>query len=433
MHNKHKTIFSVDFFFYLSMMLITFDLFRFDRYSLGSQKPLSLITLAIYVLFKFCSKRPRFNIRELQLLSLTFIILLISLSYGYFKYDDLSGVKRAIGTFGAYYLTYFGYNFFVKNADKHKLYKMLRMIDISFSISIAFGILQVIYIYIYKSHIIYNFMNFFLRNIDYLEIGKVQMNFSEPATVGTMVFILYPVILQKYHDLGIEINTKKKIKIILLVVLSLLSFSVTGFVSIVALAIGVTLYSNRKKKIKVLTIIGLCVVLTLGLLIMYSGYFSDVMASSSNRIIRVLADPNKIYQDQSMQQRLAVIYASILSFKNNLITGSGMGYFLYSMKETYTQMPQMLINHEYVRALQYSSFQSQSIFTIMLGEGGIFGLIWLYHFLNPIKNVSKGCKKFVFPLIIIALQNVFFYKIPLLIAFFLMMESKNKLMNSEMV
>lgn len=206
--------------------------------------------------------------------------------------------------------------------DKNKtINKVVKLAIISYSITLAIGIIEFIAIK-FDIKIIYDFFNvMFKRN--YLKYDRIQFFFTEPSFIGMHIFgILLPLYL----------FSKDKKVLALIIAYSILSVVFKSGVRIiidivVICAIFGVYYIISKKKYALL------IVLTIVL-----GIFGKIGYDNNDRIRKIV--DKGIYADGSLASRYFRIQSSVYGYINDfpqVLLGYGIGNSLKPLRSGYNQ------------------------------------------------------------------------------------------------
>lgn len=424
--------FNVDTFFYCGMLLITFDSFPFSRYGLGSNKSLSIIPLMLYIVLKTIQKKNniiKISINNLMLIFSGSLLLIDSAFQGFTKYKNMAGFSRAVNMFAVFYITIFSFEIFIKNATKYSVIKMFKCIFKSFTISLFFGVLELIYFYIVKLQIIHDFILLFVRDQMYLDVRRLQFNFGEAGNTGVMIGILFPLTIIALKKLGYNFKKREYLKIGLILIISIFSAALNYLTIICILIISYIILGNGKnQKLHITIIIIFLISLFIINQILKSNWFLQYSLSSNSRILSILVNFNNIYKDSSIQTRLGFFQISINSFLKKPITGYGLGYYTYAFRENFNTVNPLLKTWEMIEDLKRTDLQDLGIIFSAISEGGVIGIFFMITLFSCFKNTPKFWKPFIIAIIVEMLQNIFIYWISLIIAFCIITNPKIKKM-----
>ena len=402
------------FLMYLSLILITFDGFPFNRFGLGSTKALSIIPLIVFIIINL-PNLFKMKLGKREVIETILIIGLLGFSgfIGKYEYDDISEFKASISMFLVYIITIISFKLFFGKINKETLLKAVKCIYMSFSISLFFGILEFIYFYISKNQIIYKFLTFFLRDEMYLSGGRLQFNFSEPGTAALMLVGLFIPNIYIMARLGYKFTKLDKLKIILIFLLSVLTKATTYYALLLLLVIFYLLFNGKPGVKKFLIIVFSIFIIFSGYLYINSDGFIDYSRNSSSRFIRILGDQQYLKQDNSTQVRTGLWELAIYGWKDKPISGYGWGYFKYAIRNNYHKLnEEVAMNYEMQEKLYIDNQQTYSIYSTVLVEGGGLGVIWLIVVLAPCFKYTKSrLRAFLYILLVLFVQLIFIYNV----------------------
>lgn len=410
--------------FYLACLLVTFEIFPFHNYGLGSGKSLSVIPCVLYFLKSLFINRllvtKDFRI-ELVCIS---ILLLISFLKDLFVYDDFVGISVSLSMWGIYIIYYFCFQTFMFKAEKDKIINMFRCIFASFKISLFFGLLELLYFHVASFSFLKSFISLFVRDSMYLEVGRLQFNFGEPSSCGVLIAGLLSLTVYSLFKLGYSFTKNEKIEIILIFIgAAIFAKSVMFWAIFATMIVSFFVFSDKKYSLKK---ISLAVVFLIIAAISFS------VASESNVFTRIerltqMQSNSSFEEDNSSATRFALWYISYEMLKDNYVLGIGWGNFALEYPHYYKSLPAYMGTMELANKLKNKTHQSYSIFSTALAEGGIVGVIWLLLFFKRLWPDTKYKKLFIFVYILFCFQVIIIYKFEcLLIAFILADERINR-------
>ena len=401
-------------FFYLALLLLTFDGFPYYKFGLGSTKALSILPLlAVLFLNVYKIIKRKYKVKEVVEILLISTLLGISYFQGKYVYYDMSEFSASISMFAVYFITIFVFKIFFDFADKKEILFLLKCIYRSFDISLIYGILELVYFYVIDSDNLYNILNLFMRDDLYLLGKRLQFNFSEPGCVGVMIICIYIPTLYMLKKLGYKFSKIAKVKIAILFILTLFTKSVTYYSMMMLLLILLFFYNSKStvKKI-IVSILGIFFLIG-GYLVINSDAFITYSRTSSSRFVKILADPNYLNEDTSGQVRVTLWKLSLYGWNDKPLTGYGWGYFKYALRANYDKLDsKSASNPEMEKKLSLDNQQTYSIYSTCLVEGGVLGVIWLIIVLWPcIKNTRGTLKVFLILLLVSFMQIIFVYNV----------------------
>ena len=399
--------------FYLACLLITFNIFPFERYGMGASKSLSVIPAILYTIQGFFQQRlciPKYFNKQIYCL-----ILLLSISFfiSIFRYNDLSGFRTAIGIWGSYFIIMSSFFIFLSEADDDDIYNMLRCVLYSFRFSFFFGILEAIYFNVVANDAIKQFIMLFVRDGMYLNGQRLQLNFGEPSDAGGLLpGLLFPVIIA-LKNIGYNFKIIDKIVICGNIILVILFSQSTSFV-VVSLFTIIVFYDNKLSKNKLYKFLKYSIIMSIvlfgGATIIFMLQSLDVTEGGIGRFISLISDPeNALSNDQSSATRFGLWVASFDIYKDNIIFGTGLGNFGYEFKNHFDNLDPLLQTPEMYAKTKTVTHQTYSIFSTAFVEGGLLGIFWLFLFLKRLFSWCKDVRPYAMVFIIIAFQNMVVY------------------------
>lgn len=403
---------SQDRLFYLACLLITFNIFPFERYGLGASKSLSVIPALLYTFQGLFQKRlsiPRyFNKQICCLIFLLFVSFFISI----FRYNDFSGFRTAIGVWGSYLIIMSSFFIFLSNSNDEDIYNVFRCILYSFRFSFFFGILEAIYFNVLANDTIKQFVMLFVRDGAYFECQRLQLNFGEPSDAGMLLpGLLFPVIIA-LKNMGYKFQVIDKFVICGNVILVMLFSQSTSFVVVSLFAI-IMFYDNKLSKNMVYKILKYSIIISIisgGVTIIYYIQALELTEGGIGRFINLVSNPeNALSKDQSSATRFGLWVISLDIFKDNIIFGTGLGNFGYEYKFYFDNLDPFLQTPEMYEKTKAMTHQTYSILSTAFVEGGILGILWLYFFLKRIFTRCKEARPFAWIFILISFQNMVVY------------------------
>lgn len=417
---------SIDAFFYLAMYLITFDIFPFYRYGLGSGKALSLLPLIVYLFLKL----PQIRISKYQIIDFSFILILLILSFliSMNAFNDITGTMQAVSMWLTYAITILAFSHFIYSADREKIKKMLLCIFRSFYISLFFGLLELFYFRISSFSFIKSFITLFVRDGMYLEGGRLQFNFGEPGSMGTMIVCLFIPSVLFLRKLKYNFSIFDKILILGIFVLSFYSISITYILTLIVLSCTYYALYKIKSKVKLFFFITFFVGILIGFnTLINSPFFYTMAMQNDSRILKLLLPSENNQNDDSSLVRTALWDIAVISYKERPVLGYGWGNFKYAFMDNYMKTEIGPLPDEFYEKYDQSGLQSYSIYSTALCEGGIIGVIWLLFFIiSRYRKTSVFSKPFFITCMFLCIQCIFIYTIPLLLAILIFSEKRIK-------
>lgn len=410
-----------DIFFYIGMILITFNQFPFSKFGLGSEKSLSIIPLIFYLLISFLSRKTVFAMRT-DKMEFKIIVLILALSFiiGFVRYNDISGFMQSISMWSIYIISLLSFRTYVHNASREKIVKMLKLIYTSFTISLFFAFIEFIYFYISKVGIIYNLLSFILRDGIYLKAERLQFNFGEAGDSGIMIIGLLLPTLLLLKQYGYNFRLSDKIKIGLIFFFSFFSFSNSFFLDILLLIILILIYLGRAARyrryfIPLVFLVAIC-----------ASFLVNSVLFQNSRFGKLVNNFDQTSQNEtSTSTRFGLWQVSYESMKDYPILGYGWGYFKYAFNRNYMKADVPPFNNEFYNKYNQDALQTYSLYSTALVEGGLVGLVWLCLFLFfRYKKTPTKMKPYFWLFVFNIIQFIPIYSVSYLFGIFLISDEK---------
>lgn len=410
---------------YLAMFFITFTIFPFYKYGLGSGKSLSFIPLILYITLNVFKGRLFVAKKFLIEIFMIGIILLLSFFLGVLRYNSILGFSFSLSMWMSYVLVMTALYTFFKAAEINDIRNFLLSIFYSFKISLIFGILEVIYQIIAPIGLIKFLVCFFVRDEMYIS-SRVQFNFGEPSECVFIVILLFPVIylLNKLHY---KFSLFDKFFVCMLVIIAFLfSKSVTFilfFSTFCLLYFASRLQNKNKKKLK--TALILFSILTLVALVFIVNYLEEYAFSNDVRALKLLIRPEDALKDDfSSATRIGLWVVSFYMFWDSPIMGCGFGYFGTKFKDFVWSIDKVFLTPEMLSKTSDLQQQTYSIITAAFCEGGFLGILWLILLLSRLKFNSQYNILFVPLFLLMIFQSMFIYIPTMCLLYFLLTNHK---------
>lgn len=392
-------------FFFLGILLLTFDNFPFGRYGLGNNHCLSFYPMILYILLNI-----KYVFRALQSadkceIVMIFGLLGMSLWSGMFRFHDLEQCGHAVNMWISYFIALFSFRIFIFTANRKDVFLMFKLINVSFTISLMFGLLEFVFFYVVHLEFIKSFLCLFLRDDVFFDVMRIQFNFQEAGTTGFMLLCLYLPSLITYCKMGHKLNKMDRIKLIGFIFLSLFSFSNTFFLTSFALLIFYVLNKlSVRKNIKNIILICLILLSCLPFIV------SQLKTYNNGRLYDTITSPLETMQREgSFGTRGGLWVVSLYAAKDYPLTGYGWGYFSYALKNHLGSIV-TISSEELFDKVFVKNQDTYSLYTTALVEGGILGVIWLIFLVyTRYKCVRKSMRPFYFTYLFSLLQIIPIY------------------------
>lgn len=406
--------------FYIGVLLITFDGFPFPKYGLGSAKSLSLIPMGIFLIFNLKNVFVALKKTDKIELFLILILLLISALVGMNRYADISGFEQSVSMWACYIIALLSFRLFIFNANRSSIFKMFKLINRSFTISLVFGILECFLIYAGQNTIFSSFLSLFLRDDNYLG-NRLQFNFQEPSSCAIMLLCFYIPTLYSLKKMGYHFSLFDKTKCIMLFVFSIAAFSSMFFLTLLVLTIAYAIYKIIElKRVKYLIYVFLFTMLLSPLILTWLKGYND------GRVYDMVFSPiETIEKENSAGTRAGLWFVSVEAMKDYPLTGYGWGYFWYAFRNNFHKIGVNINSTEFAGILFSKSYQSYSIYSTAIVEGGLVGTIWLLLLLYSRYRETEGFyKPFYFGYLFILIQIIPIYSITYMFVLFILTDKR---------
>lgn len=315
-----KKKFNNDIIFLIGIFLLPFENFFFAP-SFG-WATITPVIFAIYILFNLDIKKiiEKAKDEKAKKIFVIFIFLILFNLIAFFIVGiNIKNFINACISIGLGFVNLISmYIYYDKNKNIDKIVKLA---IISYSITLAIGIIEFIAIK-FNIKIIYDFFNIMFKR-NYLKYNRVQFFFTEPSFIGMHIFgILLPLYL----------FSKDKKVLSLIIAYSVLAVVFKSGVRImidiaVICAIFGVYYIISKKKYALLIVLPIVL-----------GVFCKIGYDNNDRIRKIV--DKGIYADGSLASRYFRIQASVYGYINDfpqVLLGYGIGNSLKPLRNGYNQ------------------------------------------------------------------------------------------------
>lgn len=382
-------------FLYLACITITFDSFPFNIYGLGSPKPLYLVFLTLFfminILKVFKIKVKLTDNIAFYILFVSWLITLVKAKYYYANYNPLLTFTNLIIGFIIVYLSIL----IVINFGNIKVYeKIKKYIIIGYVIALIVGIMQFITIHL-NTNIFNNIYPYILRDLQYVNQGRIHFTFGEPSYIGGNIFLIL-IPLYKYIS-----NKNKKLYIMFVAfiyILGISSFSMQLLLDTFIFVVFLLLFHKRISMLKkmLVFIISIFILFSLNKLFIQDNYFKidnvfyRRLVSNVKEYTNFFKNDKKI-NDQSLEVRITLAKTALKGIEDNPILGSGLGYFGESYKKNINDVyPYWQSSFELVKFYNKEYSYSYIFYFNIVNEAGILGVVFLIMFFWPILVNKKN-------------------------------------------
>lgn len=404
------------FLIYFSAFFVFYESFPFYNFKLGSAKPLSLPFIIIFLILNInIILKLKFNIREIQLLWILIFLVGLSILSSTINNFGLDNSMSFLNEILVFIIIYIFIKILIQRLNSKEHEKIIKTILNGYIFNNIFGILQYIYIHVYKTDIILSMHKMLLYTTEHIEKGKIQFLFGEPSFISFhILFVIVPILIY-FKNNEIKVQFIYKINIFIMIVLSLLSGSFRLYVDIAILLLLYFFMFLCKKKNIIKVFVSIVLVIPSILIILKS----DVNPIRF-RIEKIINYENEsVYiRDHSLWARTTYSKVGFYSIKDNPVIGYGGGNYVFAYKNNLPKVDNdYYYNQELTRNYYYASIlPAINMYSRIFCEFGIIGIIL---FTSIIINLFRCAKKrsIMFILILILfylIQSSSFVLIPII-------------------
>lgn len=311
---KEKKFFNSDIIFQIAIASLPFENFFFAP-SIG-WATITPIILVLYLVLNI-----KLLINELLKFKKIVIFFIVGILLSFINYlivgIEFINIINALITLGLGFVILFSFDIYYSKT--YEIKKVIKILFVSYTISIAFGILQFIAIKL-DVKFLYHFFDFIFKR-NYLQYNRIQYFFTEPSFIGMHIFgILLPIYF---------ISKDKKI-LYLIIAFCISAFIFASGVRILLdiTTVGVILlfdYLIRNKKYHYILIIPI------------TGIIAVMVLYNSNYRIKQIIDEG-IYTDGSLASRYFRIQSTIYGYTKkpiHALFGYGLGNSILPLRDGY--------------------------------------------------------------------------------------------------
>jgi hypothetical protein len=412
-------------FFYLALLFIPFDSFPFNIYGLGSSKPLSIYFFMIFFILNAKNIfKIKFSREDILFFIFIPIICLLSFFKAKYSFNDIKGVATFLNSIFGFVSIYISFCIVITNTkSKNQIDKYIRIIVIGYFIAIIIGILEIMFMYLNMAFLA-DILKCVLRDTNYLTEKRVHFSFGEPSYIGQHLFlVLVPILYYKiYYQKKYQLK-RYSIMFILFIIIAILSFSSQLVIdSIVFFILNFLINKTFKKKLIyiLLLVVG---IFTINNFFIDNNYF-NIQSPYYTRIVNNIESikgsnlKDVIDNDQSIRVRYDLSAISERASKDYILTGYGMGNFIFEYKRYINEIDPYFFNNKELTNIYNSNYKyAYNFYLSILSEGGIIGIIWMLLFFKGIFKNKDIFHIFMLVALYLLLQNNIFGSIPIIFWF----------------
>jgi hypothetical protein len=402
----------------LLLISLPFDGFAYILPS--NYRPLTVIFLAVmapilgvYILLKDRGYLKRIFKSPYYLIILFYILSVLNSFYQvYNRRVPSSGSYDFIITLTLGMITFFVFDYFFSHhaqaspSAQDFLNTVFRWLTLIYIPVLLFGVVEVLVSF---NLLPIEIKTFFVEHTAKKVFTRIQLFSAEPSWASMQLLFIMPIIMY-------QLKRFKKIMIPLLIitiVLFLMSFSLQGFLTLIA-ALGLLfLVYIRKVNLKLTLLVSLTViVLSVASFFIVRAVVGDTyFITRFYKIFEVNSIEAFFFIDGSVFIRLFYPLAALIMFVNHPWLGVGGGNYSFAFNDIlYETFPRATRFMEVQQNLINYEANSKNIFTRLLGENGLliapFFILFVSRILNRFKNIKIDQKEILTFWIIIIFANM---------------------------
>lgn len=207
----------------------------------------------------------------------------------------------------------------------------------------------------------------------------------------------------------------------MLFVFSIAAFSSMFFLTLLVLTIAYAIYKIIElKRVKYLIYVFLFTMLLSPLVLTWLKGYND------GRVYDMMFSPiETIEKENSAGTRAGLWFVSVEAMKDYPLTGYGWGYFWYAFRNNFYKIGVNINSTEFAGILFSKSYQSYSIYSTAIVEGGLVGTIWLLLFLYTRYRETEGFyKPFYFGYLFLLTQIIPIYSVTYMFVLFILTDKR---------
>ncbi|MFC5649390.1 O-antigen ligase family protein [Paenibacillus solisilvae] len=366
-------------------MYIAAFLFPLDNFPLmfgQAYKPISLLFIAVYFILNLPYLfRLRYRAIELWIAVIFITIVLYTGFQNVKMHYSFIGLMDAISSLGAGLLVYLSFRIFIYRNNKDASYlKLFKYILRGYGVAIAVGVLQLIYIYAFRSGMISTLIDLFVNRDIYRVANRVHFTFSEPSYIGlhTNLFLIPAYLILKNKNCLSKLD---KWIVFSFIPISLFSLSIRYMIDLLVLYIVYVFVTSKAREgfkiIMKLTAMASIIAVLLNVIFVQNIF--HLKADHYHRIANMMSNPSIISKDISFSIRSTYSEIGLRAFLDNPMIGYGLGNFYYGYMNHLDMVPPSLLKKgsEFSQATTNLSLPQYNMYTRLLSEFGLIGMLLL--------------------------------------------------------
>lgn len=372
-----KVVF-MEFFMYAAAFLFCID---DSPFMFGSgYKPISVLLIIVYLLFQL-PKLFRLRYRRIEFFIFAFLVvcLLISFVQVTMNHYQFVGLINASETLGSGFACYLAFKLFVNecDGDDTKFTKLFLWMIRGYSIAVAVGFLEFLYVYGAPSGFLSSIIHFFVERAGYISDGRIHFSFSEPSFISlhTNLLLLPAVVILKNKGL---LTRYHKMIVVLFFILSLFSLSIRFYLDILVFIVAyLFLTSNSRiffKRMFVL-LLSCAAVIVLTNMIFVQNIFG-LNSYHFYRMANMIENPGSAGNDTSTMIRATYTRIGFESFMDHPLIGYGLGNYHYAYVAHFNSINPADLQkaQELSNAVDDYNLHTYDMFARLASEMGLLGI-----------------------------------------------------------
>jgi len=371
------------FLIYISVFFIVISQMNFPLLNVlhGNAPSRFLCILFCVSNFDLIIKRIKWKLAEIVFFLLwvcsCFITLVINETYEY----NSNGFLSSLSGYALTFLVYVAFRLFFVSITKERKRMLLKAMFWGYVFCMGtIGLLEAIYIYIYKSPLLYNVLDCLIyRSLNsYLTKGRIQF-WSEPSFASVYLLLIYiPAAVGMYKNSMISKRKLKNISLIL-IFLNVLTLSGRFFIDAMVFLLIYFLINGVATKNRINKIVFILILLFSLSIVLFSDIVLVTLMESNIEILRriglIVHEGFFSSNDYSLAVRIELMRCALMAFISSPIVGYGMGNFLVALKQFYKEsnISNWNAKNEMLSRLNSAYDTSYSFYTTTICQSGLFG------------------------------------------------------------
>lgn len=386
---------------YLASLMLFYDSFPANKIGIGNTtKSLALLFILLFFIVNI-DNILKIKWKRIEIITSIFFMSTIIISFFRVFNNNfyLVNANKYLNEVIIMSVIYSSFRLYFSNVNKNNLIRFFKFALYGYCINNIFGILQFIYLYISKLNFIFTINKLLLNSTTHLENERIQFLFGEPSFISQHIILIIIPILVYFRYNRVVINRFLKINLAIMFCMVPLSKSVRSVLDII---LFIVIYMLIYEKIRVTRKKIISVIVILFLIILSFIIVNPVTSLSSNLLLTRVDNITNSKQnwddiekrDGSLWARLDYSLVGFYSIKDFPILGYGGNHYIEAYKSNLDKTDTLFYNNtELVRNfIEAKTLNCINMYSRIVCEFGIFGIIWFLVFLNRICCLTKNDK-----------------------------------------